>query len=295
MEKAVCARAPAKVNLHLRVFGKRKDGFHSLRSVFQAISLADELTVRSLKQPERIEIDGAFDCPPEKTTIYQGIVAFREATGIQTGLSVKVDKAIPAGAGLGGGSSDAAALLLALDSLFGTRLSLRELVDLGARVGSDVPFFLYGGAAIVEGRGELIQPLLARSDYALVLVFPGFPMGTAEAFRLLDQMRPDDGAEADPAALELESAYRMPPGDWPFANSFEAPVAGIHPDLTLWLERLRAAGALFARMSGSGSTLFGVYRGPAEAEAAAGVLRKIAGPDILVCTAFPLAHGISLL
>ncbi len=295
MEKAVCARAPAKVNLHLRVFGRRKDGFHSLRSIFQAISLADELTVRSLKQPERIEIDGVFDCPPEKTTIYQGIVAFREATGIQTGVSVKVGKTIPAGAGLGGGSSDAAALLLSLDSLFATRLSLRDLAGLGARVGSDVPFFLYGGAAIVEGRGELIRPLAARRDYALVLVFPGFPMGTAEAFRLLDRERPDDGGEADLPASVLESAYPLPPGDWPFANSFEAPVAGIHPEIALWLERLRAAGALFARMSGSGSTLFGVFGGAAEAEQAVGVLRKNAEPDILVCTAFPLAHGISLL
>lgn len=295
MEKAVCARAPAKVNLHLRVFGKRKDGFHSLRSIFQAISLADDVVVRSLTQPDLIQIDGVFDCPPEKTTFYQGIVAFREATGIRTGVSVKVTKAIPVGGGLGGGSSDAAALLLALDSLFSAGLSLSSLETLGARVGSDVPFFLHGGAALVEGRGDLVQPLIARVDYGLVLVFPGFPMNTAAAFRLLDQERPDDSLEADPSPGELESAYRLDPRLWPFANSFEAPVAGLHPGIRLWLERLKESGALFARMSGSGSTLFGVYQGLDEAEVAAGVLKRLAGADILVCTAFPLAHGISLL
>lgn len=295
MEKAVCARAPAKVNLHLRVFGRRTDGFHSLRSIFQAISLADDIVVRSLKQPERIEIDGVFDCPPENTTFYRGIVAFREATGLKTGISVGVTKTIPAGAGLGGGSSDAAALLLALNALLDGGLGLQELARLGAAIGSDVPFFFYGGAALVEGRGEIVKAMEARVDYTLVLVFPGFPMNTAAAFRLLDEQRPFDSAEEDPEPGQLEAAYRLPPRDWPFLNSFEGPVSGLHPGIRLWLGRLKESGAQFARMSGSGSTLFGVYEGAEAAEAAARALRKLGGEDILVRTAFPLAHGISLL
>ena len=153
MEKEVRALAPAKINLHLRVYGRRLDGFHGLRSVFQAISLADEIIVRSLKQPERIEIDGVFDCQPEKTTFYRAIVAFRETTDIRDGISVSVRKAIPAGGGLGGGSSDAASTLLALDGLFDTHLGSGELTGIGAGIGSDVPFFLHGGSGLGHRQG----------------------------------------------------------------------------------------------------------------------------------------------
>lgn len=289
MEKAVRIRAPAKVNLHLRVYGRREDGFHGLRSIFQAISLADEIVVSSLKQPQRIEIDGVFDCPPEKTTFHKAALLFMKATGYTGGLSVQVRKRIPAGAGLGGGSSDAASFLMALDALFEAGLGPERLAAMGAEVGSDVPFFLKGGAALVSGRGEFVDPIPAREDFSVVAVFPGFPVSTAEAFALLDRERPDDSAEADPGNEALVEAYRRRPSEWPFANSFEPHVARAHPGIALWKARLLEAGAEFAMMSGSGSTVFGVFGSPGEAEEAGSRLVRLAGEGVLVAPALPLA------
>jgi len=154
MAESVRVRAAAKVNLHLRVYGRRNDGFHGILSLFQAVSLADLIVIRSLKESDTIEIDGNFDCPAQDTTIYKDIVAFRKASGIRTGLSLSGDKCIPAGAGLGGGSSDAAATLTGLQSLLDGGLMPAAIEELGAGIGSDVPFFLNSAAAIVAGRGE---------------------------------------------------------------------------------------------------------------------------------------------
>jgi 4-diphosphocytidyl-2-C-methyl-D-erythritol kinase len=295
MEKSVRARAPAKVNLHLRVYGRRADGFHGLRSIFQAISLADDIVVRSLKQPERIEIDGVFDCPPEKTTFYKAIVAFRDATGRREGISISVRKAIPAGGGLGGGSSDAASAIMALDALFETKLAVETMADIGKAVGSDVPFFLHGGAALVKGRGEIVEPIPARDDFAMLLVYPGFPVSTPEAYRLLDILRPDDSLEADPSDEELRSAYERPPLFWPFVNSFEAPLSQGLPEIGSWISRLKVAGAPFSRMSGSGSTLFGVFDDEDRALAAARSLGKAGFGQIGIVPVRPLACAPCLL
>lgn len=268
MAASVRVRAPAKVNLHLRVYGRGPDGYHGILSLFQALSLSDAIVVRSLKTPDAVQVDGVFDCPPERTTFYKAAVAFREATGIRDGIAVSADKMIPAGAGLGGGSGDAAAMLRALDALFDTRLPKAELERLGASVGSDVPFFLSCGAAMVSGRGEKVEPIASREDFGLAVVFPGFPVSTAWAYALLDEARPDDSAEPDPGRDELEGAFRGPPGLWPFANSFEPVVASRHPAIAEWRERLLGLGASFAAMSGSGSSVFGVFEEPAGAEEA---------------------------
>ena len=295
MEKSVRVRAPAKVNLHLRVYGRRADGFHGLRSIFQAISLADDIVVRSLKQPERIEIDGVFDCPPEKTTFYKAIVAFRDATGSREGISVSVRKAIPAGGGLGGGSSDAASTILALDALFETNMAVETMASIGKGVGSDVPFFLYGGAALVRGRGEIVEPIPARDDFRMLLVYPGFPVSTPEAYRLLDDLRPDDHLETDPGDAELLRAYRLAPASWPFGNSFELPLCRERPELGEWLSRIKTAGAPFSRMSGSGSTLFGVFDDEDKALAAAESLERTGYRQSGIVPVRPLACAPCLL
>lgn len=295
MDREVFVRAPAKVNLHLRVFGRRDDGFHGIRSIFQAISLADDMVVSSLKQPERIEIDGVFDCPSEETTFHKAALAFREATGHMGGLSVKVTKRIPAGAGLGGGSSDAASFLWAIDQLLETRLGPARLLEIGARVGSDVPFFLKGGAALVAGRGEIVESIAPREDFSLVVVFPGFPVSTADAYSLLDRDRPDGSCEPDLPNHELEKAYRLQPESWPFANSFEPYVSRVHPGIAQWITRLRGLGSDFAMMSGSGSTVFGVFRDSDLAKRAVAELRALAEPETMVVQAFPLACAPSVI
>jgi 4-diphosphocytidyl-2-C-methyl-D-erythritol kinase len=291
MAASVRVQAPAKVNLHLRVYGRRPDGFHGILSLFQALSLTDEIVVRSLKKPDAVEIDGVFDCPPERTTLFKATVAFREATGIREGLAIRADKRIPAGAGLGGGSGDAAAVLRALDALFDTRLPSDELARLGAFVGSDVPFFLYCGAAIVSGRGERVERLASRDDFAFVVVFPGFPVGTAWAYALLDAERPDDSFEPDPCKEGIAAAYIGSAASWPYANSFEPFVGARRPEILAAKDRLLAAGASFAAMTGSGSSVFGVFD---DLDAADAARRAFDGTGQTAFTALPLARPPAL-
>jgi 4-diphosphocytidyl-2-C-methyl-D-erythritol kinase len=261
MAARVRVQAAAKVNLHLRVYNRRSDGYHDILSLFQAVSLADTVVIRSLKESDTIEIEGNFDCAARDTTVYRATEAYRNSTGIRTGVAIAVEKRIPAGAGLGGGSSDGAAVLAGLEALLGGDLGADELYSLGASIGSDVPFFQRAAAAIVSGRGDVVEPIAARDDFELVVCFPGFPVSTAWAYALLDRERPDGSSEPDPRPRELEAAYRSSPGSWPFANSFEPFVGAAEPAVLEAKELLVAAGASFAAMSGSGSAVFGAFVG----------------------------------
>ncbi len=291
MAGIVRVRASAKVNLHLRVYGRRADGYHDILSVFQAISLSDTIVIRSLKESDSIVIEGDFDCPARLTTVYKAALAYREATGIRTGLSISVDKRIPAGAGLGGGSSDAAAVLNGLEQLFRGGLPPPALAVLGASIGSDVPFFLSSAAAIVSGRGENISPIEAREDYSIVLAFPGKAVSTAWAYSALDADRPDDSSEPDPNRRCLLEAYRGTIRRWPFANSFEGPIGRARSEIPEAKTMLRGLGASFAAMSGSGNCVFGVF----EAKRAAGsALKRLEHAGIRCLDASPLARCVPL-
>jgi 4-diphosphocytidyl-2-C-methyl-D-erythritol kinase len=287
MTASVRVEAPAKINLHLRVYGRRPDGFHGILSLFQAVSLSDVIVVRSLKKPDTVVIDGDFDCPPERTTVYKAVMAFRQATGIRGGLSITVDKKVPAGAGLGGGSGDAAAVLRALDAIFGTGMDLDGFSKAGVSIGSDVPFFFTGGAALVSGRGECVEPISARDDFHLVIVYPGFPVSTVQAYSLLDEARPDDSGEQNPDRFELEAGYRNDPVRWPFRNSFEAHVGAANPAIPEIRNWLVGSGASFAAMTGSGSAIFGVF---GTADRALAACKALAGKGVYARFAHPLAR-----
>lgn len=287
MAGIVRVRAAAKVNLHLRVYGRRQDGYHDILSVFQAISLSDTIVIRSLKESDSIEIEGEFDCPARRTTVYAAAIVYREAAGIRTGLSISVDKRIPAGAGLGGGSSDAAAMLAGLELLLGGGLLPSDLARLGASIGSDVPFFLGSAAAIVSGRGEIVDPIEARDDYSLVLAFPGEAVSTAWAYSALDAARPDDSAESDPARDRLVEAYRGDIRRWPFANSFEGPIGRARSEIPKAKGLILGSGASFAGMSGSGNTVFGAFEDEGAARAA---VERLGEAGIHACAASPLAR-----
>jgi 4-diphosphocytidyl-2-C-methyl-D-erythritol kinase len=259
MAESIRVEAPAKVNIHLRVYGRRDDGYHGILSLFQAVSLSDLIVIRSLKEPDLLEIDGELGCQAERSTVFRAAAAYREMTGSRTGLSISVEKRIPIGAGLGGGSSDAAATLAGLERLLRGGLGKEDLARAAAGIGSDVPFFLEGGAAIVAGRGEKILPIPARTDFRLVIVYPGVSVSTAEAYRMLDLERPYDSSEPDPGAEELERRYRGDPGSWDFSNSFEPVISSAHREIAAARDRLQELGASFAAMSGSGSAVFGVF------------------------------------
>ena len=291
MAESVRIQAAAKVNLHLRVYGRREDGFHGILSLFQALTLADTLVIRSLKESDTIEVEGDFDCPMQRTSVYKAAVAYREATGSKRGLSISVDKRVPAGAGLGGGSSDAAAVLIGLEALLRGGLSASGLTSLGASIGSDVPFFLSAASAIVSGRGEIVDPIEARDDYSLVLVFPGEAVSTAWAYSLLDSERPDDSAEPDLRREEIGRAYRGEIQAWPFSNSFEGPVGRARKPILEAKGLVLGLGASFAAMSGSGNSIFGVFEDETLARAA---VAKLGTMGFDACAASPLARCTSL-
>lgn len=270
MTESIRVLAPCKINLHLRVLGARPDGFHDIESVFQLTSLADEITVTRGGVSRSCEVVSPLMELPPSNTITSAVDRFREVTGIADGVRVVVMKRVPSGAGLGGGSSDAAATLAAMDRLFGTHVSPGDLAKCAAMIGSDVPFFLTGGAAIVEGRGERITPIHARTDLTGVLVWPGVASPTGAAYGLVDRYRAEgrEGVSRWPSVADLERSYHGPVRDWPFRNSFTEPVEAAYPVIREARIGLAGAGAAFAEMSGSGSSVFGLFEDEAVADSA---------------------------
>ena len=257
-------RAYAKLNLGLRVLYKRPDGYHELRTVFQTISLADDLEISwTPARATRIEIEGTPEIPDNLADRAARLAL--DAMGKHGCVWLNLRKNIPSGAGLGGGSSDAAAVLLALPVLAGVRLPMEQLTSLGAKLGSDVPFFLYGGTALGLGRGEEVYPLPDMSAARALLVAPEVHSSTADAYR-------DLSATLTSAQLQnkLDSFQR---GTWEnskssIINDFEDVVVARYPELAVIRERLRRAGATGVAMTGSGSAIFGIFDDSARLERA---------------------------
>jgi 4-diphosphocytidyl-2-C-methyl-D-erythritol kinase len=277
--------APCKLNLHLRVLGKRPDSFHELESLFLALNFGDTLFFELGGENGSCSIEIHRESIPvhielERNLIFKAIALFRAATAFKPGVWVKLLKRIPVGSGLGGGSSNAASTLLAMQRLSGVELSEQVLGSLAADLGSDVPFFLKGGAAIVRGRGDVLKPVPMPRSLWFVLAGPDFASNTADAFRLLDDKCSIEPAETSVLGDEqLVKALGDEPEKWPFVNDF-LPVflnAG-RPDRAAayrrLLEDLKKTGAAFSGLSGSGSVCFGVFTGKETAEIALGNLEK---------------------
>ena len=264
--------SPGKVNLHLQVGPRRADGYHGIKSLLQMIGLYDEIVIRSLKDEGICRVQGDFDCVPEDNLISRAVKIFREMTRIPTGVSIRVNKTIPAGAGLGGGSGNAASVLMALNLLFAAGLSRKEITALGGLLGSDVPFFCGPAAAVVTGRGEEIHPLEPRGGLWALLVCPEERVGTGEAYGWFDE---DIGGEDfDSTRTIVESYGKDEPSEWRFSNSLFSPVSRRKGVVAETVLRIGECGADFTRMSGSGSACFGVFSEKPEAEHAADVLRN---------------------
>ncbi|GMV04788.1 MAG: 4-diphosphocytidyl-2-C-methyl-D-erythritol kinase [Gemmatimonadota bacterium] len=276
---AARALAPAKVNLFLRVLGRRADGFHDLETLFQAVDLFDEVRVARGAPGVRLRVDGPDLGPPEDNLVHRAARAFLERTGLAAADGVDVDlaKRIPAGAGLGGGSSDAAATLRCLAALWPGRVPGLALHEIASSLGSDVPFFLGpSGLAWGKGRGELLEPADPLPTAHLVLVVPPVHVATGGAYAALARSRGEGIARA-PGGKEAR-----PPRTWDDVatlaeNDFEAVVPGAYAPVAAALEALRAAGARPALLSGSGSACFGVFPGAGEAEEAARALAASLG------------------
>ncbi len=261
--------AYAKLNLSLLVGPKRDDGFHEISTVMAKISLCDWLHF-SLAPEGTIEVsssDPALPCDERNTVFRTALLLLERFPSRCPGVKIHIHKHIPWGAGLGGGSSDAATALVALNRLWDLELSTEELSGLGSMIGSDVPFFFVPSAAVVSGRGERVSPFPnGLGGYPLV-VYPGVEVSTSWAYGAINPRLTLDRTITNIAALsckggDLNALARSA------RNDFEPVVFDKHPVLREVVEELRARGAVFAAMSGSGSSLFGVFEGEEARESA---------------------------
>jgi 4-diphosphocytidyl-2-C-methyl-D-erythritol kinase len=296
--------APAKINLGLRVLERRDDGFHELRTVLQTISLADRLSVGyapSCGPGVELECSDPKLSGPENlaSRAARELLAQGRWPG---GVRIRLEKRIPAGSGLGGGSSDAAAVLLALGRLLEPPPTPDTLQQVAAGLGSDVPFFLIGGRAVAVGRGEEVYPLPdPPQQRCLLLLLPSFGVATAEAYGELSRQRPSGLTPAERrhiisvfcSATSVSGCGDARGATGLLSNDFEAAVFPRFPQLSEWKDRLVQAGALLAMMSGSGSALYGVF---AERRAAAAARQRFfegfAGKALVVREVSRKSYGV---
>ena len=264
----------AKLNLDLRVLHKRPDGYHELRTVFQTISLKDTLAIEfDLKKRTQIELSCSFDIADNLVVRSAKLVL--DYLRIHAWVRFVLEKRIPMGAGLGGGSSNAAAVLLALPALAGRRIPPSELVRLAGSLGSDVPFFLSGGTALGFGRGTELYPLRDQPSRPVVVVASGIPVSTADAYRRLKRGPASalTSSAESPILREFQTiAWSLDSSSLdqlPLKNDFEEPVFETHRELASVSRKLRRLGARPARMTGSGSAVFGIFQTREQARRAA--------------------------
>ena len=262
-------RAHAKLNLDLRVLDRRGDGYHELRTVFQAVALHDTLVIETTpRQPFTLAGDSSVMLLGEENLAWKAAAALWRAmgrSGQPAGARVAIRKRIPTQAGLGGGSSDAAATLAGLNRVWRRPLAPGALLSLAATLGADVPFFLVGGMALGLGRGDEVHPLIDLPSRDVVIVRPAFGVATKDAYAWLSEAR------ARQADLEADAAHQSGDG---FGNDFERVVAARHPEIRRIRERLLRLGATVARMSGSGSAVFGLFETAPHARRAAAQLQR---------------------
>lgn len=275
MENSITVRTPAKINLTLDIVGKRTDGYHFMKTIYQAVDLHDTVTVQ-LREDEKIDV--VCDRPQvphgESNLVYKAALAFFEYTGVPfNGMGISIEKNIPLQAGLAGGSSNAAGVLVALNELFKTRLPLHQLCEIGVKLGADVPFCLTGGTALAEGIGDILLPLPNCPECYIVLAKGTQGISTAEAFQKYDRLLIPRHPDTD----EMIAAIAV--GDVPRIAELCLNVLESAADLeeigqlkNILLEN----GALCAHMTGSGSAVFGIFEKKKQAAACLDELKDAA-------------------
>ncbi len=273
MDDLISLESPAKVNLRLEILKKREDGYHELRTIFQKISLHDTLRL-SLRRKRGISIVADHPKLPvgKNNLVYRAAESMLKVstdTGYTGGVDIEIKKRIPLGAGLGGGSSNAAATLRGLNRLLGIGLSKKELMGMGLEIGADVPFFFIDGSAIGSGIGERLKKVELPNLW-YILIYPNFEVSTRWAYGNFVLTR-------EQFHLNLHGLPKTPEGiSRILLNHLEAVVSGKYPEIGLMKEMLISAGALGALMTGSGPTVFGLFDKESSSAAAYGSVRKMA-------------------
>lgn len=267
--------APAKVNLTLQVVGKRPDGYHELRSLMAPVSLFDRVTLTRLDK-ERIEVvcQGGKDVPGgEQNLCHRAAKFYFEHKKIEGGVHILVDKAIPSGAGMGGGSSDAATTIMGLEALFGQKLNEGQKKQAAFEVGADVTFFFAKGPAWVEGIGENVRPVAIESPLNMVVIHPGAFLSTAAVFSKINI------GLTSPSPLHTIGRFNFRGIVEALSNDLENAARTLEPEIAHALDALDRVGALRSMMTGSGSAVFGIFPDEEKAKAAHRLLEAQAPGD----------------
>jgi 4-diphosphocytidyl-2-C-methyl-D-erythritol kinase len=279
MTRPLVLRPCAKINLSLRVGPLRPDGYHDVRTLLQSIALHDTLTISARSGPFALGTR-APGIPADRTNlVWTAATALWRALGRQgdpRGAHVRLEKGIPTAAGLGGGSADAAAALVGLNTIWNGRLTKPALHALAATLGADVPFFLLGGTALGAGRGDEVYPVDDIARFGVVVVKPSFGVATADAYGWIDA---DRAAGHPDVATAIAVDVGWSHGPIGVANDLQIPVGRRHDGIGEMVEALRRTGAIASAMTGSGSAVFGLFRETAARNAA----RALARPDWLIC------------
>jgi len=267
MDDFLHVRSFAKINLALAVTGRRPDGYHNIETVFQTIDLSDELELRNSAEIS-LSCEGLPDVSEKDNIVWKAAFALAERTGERRGAAITLRKKIPSGAGLGGGSGNAAATLLGLRRLWNADIPDSDINAIAATLGSDVPFFLMGGAALGKGRGDILSGLPDFQPQHIVVIFPGISVSTASAYRALNLglTSRDSGHKIQSFLCLAKNGSLWQAGMF---NDFETAILPSHPEIAEAKSFLEKRGSISTLLSGSGSSVFGFFLSEESARAAA--------------------------
>ncbi len=257
--KTLFSKACAKINIGLRILGRLPNGYHEIETIFQSVDLCDEISVTSLEEGIRVKGDHPDMPQDERNICYRAANYLREIARGQKGCSIQIRKKIPMGAGLGGGSSDAAATLRLLNRMWNLNLGSKELSEIAKKLGADVPFFLAPGTAIAYGVGDDLQPLRKGWDFFGVIIYPNHPISTAWAYKNIKINLTNIKKYIKLSSYFMEKLFLQ---EFPlfFKNDFESLVFEAYPEFREIKLQLLQAGSCFASLSGSGSAFFGLFK-----------------------------------
>jgi 4-diphosphocytidyl-2-C-methyl-D-erythritol kinase len=257
MPRSVTVLAPAKINLFLQILGKRPDGYHDIHSLIQTVDLYDTIQVTESSSGIALSCNDPSLPSDSSNLAWRAARLALDRAQINSGVVIELQKRIPSGAGLGGGSSDAAAVIKAVNELYSLRLTNAQMAGWGAELGSDVPFFFSSGSALVEGRGEIVEPVDVFMGYFVLLIIPDFPISTKDAYQglrlfLTNFSRRRDIDTKASGAFFFKTLYRI-------GNDFQQQAVTTHPALESCMKVLHRGGAGYVALSGSGSAFFGLF------------------------------------
>lgn len=264
-------KAPAKINLTLDVTGKREDGYHTIESIMQTITLFDEVTLEKTAEGIELMCNKSYLPLNEKNTAYKSAALFFEETGTKGGISININKKIPGRAGMGGGSADAAAVLIGMNKLYGTGLSREKLMEMGAKIGADVPFCIIGGTCRCEGIGEICTRVSPMPNCFIVICKPAVGMSTPKAYAQIDkhELKSSGATDKMAAALKEKNLENIAAV---VSNQFDSAMR--LKLVQIIKKKLVNKGALTAMMTGSGSAVYGIFEDEAVAKKAMYSLKR---------------------